>query len=135
MGTAPLSLFSTRDLKVAVALLTLGFEPESDAAPVTRIKRESGQESVVFWFKAAHPITAQSADEIMRHMTTGADEFAAKNPEHPLTYIRAALLNRDELVSVIKATPRQLIFERNGKIISMSENATAEDKARFAKFI
>jgi imidazolonepropionase-like amidohydrolase len=47
----------------------------------------------------------------------------------------AVLKNRDELVSVVKQTPRQIVFERNGKIISISENATAEDKARFAKFI
>jgi hypothetical protein len=58
-----------------------------------------------------------------------------KNPEHPVAYLIAALRNRDTLVSVVKATPRQLVFERNGKIVSISENATEADKKRFAKFL
>ena len=52
-----------------------------------------------------------------------------------MAYLIAALRNRDTLVSVVKATPRQLVFERNGKIVSISENATEADKKRFAKFL
>lgn len=127
------AVFSTRDLKLAAILATLGFEFEAPTRPATRIKRESGDESTVFHFLADSP-TGQRADDVMRSFAKGED-FVAAQPDSPVAYMLAVLRNRDELVSVVKQTPRQIVFERNGKIISISENATAEDKARFAKFI
>jgi hypothetical protein len=70
----------------------------------------------------------------MRAFAKGDDLFTA-DPESPVAYMLAVLRNRDELVGVVKRTPRQVVFERNGKIISISENATEADKKRFAKFI
>jgi len=128
------SIFSTRDLKLAAILLTEGFQFEDPSRPATRIKRESGEESTVFHFNATHPETSQQAAEIMRHVNKGED-YIAKHPDSPLASMLAVLLNRDELLSVVKKIPRQVVFERNGKIISISENATAEDKARIAKFL
>ena len=129
-----IAIFSTRDLKLAAILCTLGFNFENPAAPATRIKRESGEESTVFHFLAAHPETGQQAEEVMRSFAAGED-YITKHTETPLAHMMAVLRNRDELVAVVKQTPRQVVFERNGKVISISENATAEDKARFAKFI
>ena len=128
------SVFSTRDLKLAAILLTEGFQFENPAKPATRIKRESGDESTVFHFNATHPETDQSASEIMRKFSKGED-YIAENPESPLASMMAVLFNRDEIISVVKQIPRQIVFERKGKIISISENATAEDKARIAKFL
>jgi hypothetical protein len=133
MTTKHLAVFSTRDLKLATILLTLGFEPENPAAPATRIRRDSGEETTVFHFLASSP-TGQQANQVMEWFRD-ADIFLEKNPDHPVAYILAALRNRDTLVSVVKATPRQLVFERNGKIVSISENATEADKKRFAKFL
>jgi hypothetical protein len=127
------AIFSTRDLKLATILSALGFEFENPSAPASRIKRESGDESTVFHFLAASA-TGRRADDVMRAFAKG-DEFIEANPDDPISYMLAVLRNRDELVRVIKQTPRQIVFERNGKLISISENATAEDKARFAKFI
>jgi hypothetical protein len=128
------AIFSTRDLKLASILTTLGFEFENAATPASRIKRESGEESTVFHFLANHPTSGQTADEVMRAFAAGEDYIAAHQDE-PLAYMLAVLRNRDELVSVVKQTPRQVVFERNGKIISISENATEADKKRFAKFM
>lgn len=128
------AIFSTRDIKLAAILATLGFEFENPSRPATRIKRESGDESTVFHFLSAHTETGQQADEIMRSFAAGED-YITKNTETALAHMMAVLRNRDEIVAVVKQTPRQVVFERNGKVISISENATAEDKARFAKFI
>lgn len=127
------SVFSTRDIKLASILCTLGFEFESPTSPASRIRRESGEESTVFHFISTSP-SGQIADEVMRSFSEGAD-FVAAAPESPLAYMLAVLRNRDSLVAVIKSTPRQIVFERNGKIISISEDATEADKKRFAKFI
>ena len=125
-----IAIFSTRDTKLATLLSTLGWQFENPSAPATRIKRESGEESTVFHFLAAHPETSQPAEEIMGWVTGGFPD-----PEHPAAYIYAALKNRDELLTVVKRTPRQVVFKRNGKLISISEHATEADKKRFAKFI
>ena len=134
MTTKPLAVFSTRDLKLATILLTLGFEPENPAAPATRIRRDSGEESTVFHFLANHPTTGQQAKAVMEQFRKG-EQFVEQNPDDPAAIALAALLNRDTLVTVVKSTPRQLVFERNGKIVSISENATEADKKRFAKFL
>ena len=133
MNPRHIAIFNTRDLKLASILTALGFEFESDKVPATRIKRESGDESTVFHFKAAHPTTGQQADEVMRAFAS--EDFIEKNPESPVAYMIAALRNRDQLLTAIKAIPRQIVFERNGKIVSISENATEADKKRFAKFL
>lgn len=133
MNPRQISIFNTRDLKLASILTALGFEFESNQVPATRIKRESGEESTVFHFNAVHPQTGQQADDIMRAFAS--EDYIEKNPESPVAYMIAALRNRDQLLTAIKAIPRQIVFERNGKIVSISENATDEDKKRFAKFI
>jgi len=128
------SIFSTRDLKLAAILLTEGFQFENPSRPATRIKRESGEESTVFHFNAVHPETSQPASEIMRQFAQGED-FITAQPASPIAAMMAVLINRAELVGVVKRLPRQIVFERKGKIISISENASAEDKARIAKFL
>lgn len=133
MTARQIAIFNTRDLKLASILTALGFEFENPSCPATRIRRESGEESTVFHFNAAHPQTGQQADEIMRAFAS--EDFIEKNPEAPISYMIAALRNRDALLTAIKSIPRQIVFTRNGKIVSISENATPEDKARFAKFI
>ena len=128
------AIFSTRDLKLATILTTLGFEFETPTAPVTRVTRDSGHESTVFHFLANHPATGQPANDVMRSFARG-DELLESEPESPIAYMLAALRNRDALVGVVKRTPRQVDLERNGTSSSISENATPEDRARFAKFI
>jgi hypothetical protein len=135
MSKQILSLFSTQNIRVATALTTLVFKFESDSAPVTRVVRNSGEESTVFWFHSAHPETGESADEVSRRMTSEAEAFAEANPEHPVAYMHAYAANYRELLRVVKNTPRQVVIERNGKILSISENATEEDRKRFAKFL
>lgn len=75
--------FSTQNLKVASVLTAMGFQFESETAPVTRVLRHSGQESTVFWFQAQHPETGALAEQISRWMTTEADSFAEKTQSIP----------------------------------------------------
>jgi hypothetical protein len=158
MTTKPLAVFSTRDLKLATILDHLGWEYENNNAPATRIKRDSGEESTVFHFVANHPETGEQANSVMHAFVAAKEEiekiraevsgqenaasistarwqaFKSKHPG-PVPDLVALLQTRDTLVSVVKATPRQLVFERNGTIVSISENATEADKKRFAKFL
>ena len=127
-----MKLFQTINLKAAVALATLGFKVNNP--PVTRIVRQDGKESTVFWFDCIND-KGQDASEVYRAMTKEGEELERKDPENPVNYIRAALANRDVLVDLIRNTPRIVEVERNGKKIAISENASVETKKSMTRFL
>jgi hypothetical protein len=130
----PLDLFHTVNLKLASALLTLGWNLY-EQEPVTRIVNPDQTETTRFFFLSRHPETGASAFEVFKNFEKHAEVFATADPEHPLNYIRAALYNRDELVGLVKRTHRMVSIHRNGKRIAISEHADAETKQKLAKFI
>lgn len=126
-------LFHTSNLKLAATLVTLGFELHE--APVTRQVRNDGNETTVFWFHGTHPQTGESAFDAFQNFTKRAEFFAESNPEHPLNYMRTVLFNRDELVDLIRNTPRDVVIERNGRRIAIRETASEETKKKFAALL
>jgi len=122
--------YHTSNLKAAVALATMGFPLKNP--PVSRMTRSDGKESTVFWFEALND-KGQSAESVFRAVTKEADVLNERDPENPLNYIRAALMNRDVLVQLIRETPRYVVVETNGKRIALREDATEEDKINFSK--
>jgi hypothetical protein len=127
-----MKLFQTINLKAAVALATLGFKPNNP--PVTRIVRQDGKESTVFWFDCIND-KGQDASEVYRAMTKDGEELERKDPENPINYIRAALANRDVLVELIRDTPRIIEIERDGKKIAISEKASLQTKKEMSAFL
>jgi hypothetical protein len=127
-----MKLFQTINLKAAVALATLGFKPNNP--PVTRIVRQDGKESTVFWFDCTND-KGQDAAEIYRAMTKDGEELERKDPENPINYIRAALANRDVLVELIRDTPRIIEIQRDGKKIAISEKASIQTKREMSAFL
>ena len=127
-----MKLFQTINLKAAVALATLGFKP--NIPPVTRIVRQDGKESTVFWFDGIND-KGQEASEVYRAMTKDGEDLEKRDPENPINYIRSALANRDVLVELIRNTPRIVEIERNGKKIAISENASMETKKSISKLL
>jgi len=121
--------YYTTNLKAAVALATTGFKLKSP--PISRTTRDDGRESVVFWFETLNG-EGRSAEDVVRSVTKEADVLNASDPENPLNYIRAALMNRDVLVTLLKQTPKYVVVETNGKRIALREDATEEDRRRIA---
>ena len=124
--------FHTSNIKVATALVTLGFELCKQ--PVTRTVRDDGKESTVFWF---HPRNAEgkSAMDVFRGMTKDGEALNARDPENPINYLRSYAANRDEIVSLIRNTPRQVVIERNGRKIAIREDASEETRRKVSKFL
>ena len=118
-------LFHTTNLKAATALATMGFKPHQP--PVTRIVREDGKESVVFWFEAQND-KGENASSVYRGMTKEADVLNEKDPENVINYLRSYAANRDVYVEIIRNTPRYVELESNGKRISIREDATDEQR-------
>ena len=118
--------FYTANLKVATALVTLGFAPKMPN-PITRTIRSDGRESTVFWFDATNKDGMQ-ADEVFKGMTKGAKDIEKADPENPINYIRAALQNREVLVDWIRAPPQRVEVEIKGKKLLIRRDASEEDK-------
>lgn len=125
--------FYTANLKVATALVTLGFAPKMPS-PITRTIRSDGRESTVFWFDATNKDGMQ-ADAVFKGMTKGAEDIEKADPENPINYIRAALQNREVLVDWIRATPQRVEVEIKGKKLLIRRDASEEDKKRLIKYL
>ena len=125
-------MFHTTNLKAATALVTLGFDLLTP--PVTRTVRDDGEESTVFWFEPRNSDGLKAMD-VYRDMTKGSDALRAADPENPINYIREALSNRDELISLIRNTPRNVVIKRNGRSIAIREDASKEQKEQFKPYL
>jgi hypothetical protein len=125
-------MFHTTNLKAATALVTMGFELLNP--PVTRTVREDGVESTVFWFEPKNSDGVRAID-VFRGMTKGSAELIQKDPENPINYMRVALQNRDELIGLIRSTPRNVVITRNGRAIAIREDATKEQRDSFKPFL
>jgi len=125
-------MFHTTNLKAATALVTLGFDLLNP--PVTRTIRDDGEESTVFWFEPRNK-DGRKAIEVYRDMTKGSDSLRESDPENPINYIREALSNRDELIKLIRNTPRNVVIKRMGKTIAIREDASEEQKKQFKEFL
>ena len=126
----PQRLFYTSNLKTATALLTLGFKKVA----FTCMVRRDGKDSTTYWFEPANA-AGLSAEAVLKGMTTGADALAQKDPENVINYLRAYAANRDELITDIKATPKMVVIEVNGRQVAVSENASDATKLAISKLI
>ena len=125
-----MELFHTTNLKVATALLTLGFEKVT----ISKMTRADGQNSIVFWFAGTNADGLKARD-VFHGMTKGGEALARKEPEHIVNYLRCYANNRDELIADIHNTPEMVVIEKDGQKIAINKNASEEMKRQIAEMI
>ena len=123
-------LFHTTNIKAATALLTLGFKKLT----ISRIVRDDGRESMVFWFEPTNA-EGERAQDVYHGMTKGGEALAKAEPDNDINYLRAYAANRDEVIAEIHATPRFVAIENNGRRVSVSEHASAETRRKIADML
>ena len=123
-------LFHTTNLKVATALLTLGFEKIT----ISSLTRSDGQNSIVFWFSGTNAEGLKARD-VFHGMTKGSEALARKEPENVINYLRCYAGNRDELIADIHNTPKMVVIEKDGQKIAISATASEETKRQIAEMI
>ena len=128
--TDRMELFHTTNLKVATALLTLGFEKVT----ISKMTRADGQNSIVFWFAGTNADGLKARD-VFHGMTKGGEALARKEPEHIVNYLRCYANNRDELIADIHNTPEMVVIEKDGQKIAISKNASEDMKRQIAEMI
>jgi hypothetical protein len=123
-------LFHTTNIKVATALLTLGFEKIT----ISSLTRSDGQTSIVFWFAGTNAEGLKAAT-VHHGMTKGGEALARKEPENIVNYLRCYAGNRDELIADVKHTPKMVVIEKDGQKIAVSATASEEMKRQIAEMI
>jgi hypothetical protein len=128
--TDKLELFHTTNIKVATALLTLGFEKIT----ISSLTRSDGKNSIVFWFAGTNAEGLKAAT-VHHGMTKGGESLARKEPENIVNYLRCYAGNRDELIADIHNTPKMVVIEKDGQKIAISATASDETKRQIAEMI
>ena len=132
------------NIMVADILLTYGFKLQT----FTSIVRADGKESKEFWFDSKSPDCQvpmtplnrerkqwSQADYVSHYATKGSDELSAIDPEHPLLWMRAALMNRNQLIEIIKKAPRMVEITNGSRRALIAENASEETKRKIAAML
>ena len=132
------------NIMVADILLTYGFK----LLTFTSIIRTDGKESKEFWFDSKStdcqvPITPldrdrkhwSQADYVSHYATKGSDDLKAIDPEHPLLWMRAAMMNRNQLIEIIKNAPRMVEITNGTRRALIAENASEETKRKIASML
>lgn len=119
------------NIMVADILLTYGFKLET----FTHIVRTDGKQSKEFWFSDASDKCEYNAQQVAEYATTKHEELESKDKEHPILWMRAALMNRNQLVEIIKQSPRMVeISGSKGKAL-IAETASEETKRQIAAML
>ena len=123
-------LFHTTNIKVATALLTLGFEKIT----ISSLTRSDGKNSIVFWFAGTNADGLKASD-VFHGMTKGGQALCRKDPENVINYLRCYASNRDELITDIHHTTKMVVIEKDGQKIAISATASEEMKRQIAEMI
>lgn len=124
-------MFHTMNLMVADVLMTYGFK----LITFTHIVRKDGKESKEFWFEGTSPECGFNAEKVAHYLTKGAEELREKNPESPILWMRAALMNRGELIGIIKDTPRMVEITNGTRSALIAETASEETRRKVAAML
>jgi hypothetical protein len=137
-------LYSTMNVMVANILLTYGFE----LVTFTSIVRSDGKESKEFWFNANSPECQvpmtpldrdrkhwSQADYVSYYATKGSEDLKAIDPEHPILWMRAFSMNRNQLVGIIKNAPRMVEITNGSRSALIAEDASDETKRKIAAML
>ena len=132
------------NIMVADILITYGFK----LVTFTSIIRSDGKESKEFWFDAKSPDCQvpftpldrerkhwSQAEYVAHYATKGSDELKAIDPEHPLLWMRAAMMNRNQLIEIIKNAPRMVEITNGSRRALIAENASEETKRKIAAML
>jgi len=120
------SFWGTTNIKVAAAASAFGAKLRQSDPVTCIIKEDTGQRQYTFWF------TISVGDDAKAEMErTWAD--MKSDPESPIRYVRAALENRETLLSLMKRAEPIMSIQRGGQTLLVSERASPELKRAMLK--
>lgn len=125
------SMYHTMNIMVASLLLSYGFK----LITYTHIVREDGKESKEFWFECTSPDCEHTAEDVGRYATKSWQDLKDRDAEHPLLWMRAALMNRNQIIEIIKKAPKMVEITNGNRRALIAANASDETKRKIAAML
>lgn len=123
--------YSTNDLNLAAALLSIGVETAKEPFTVHRsIKSE--QKIYTFYFKEVSNCGKYRTSELIKIWN---DPELYNNSEHPFAYMKCLIENRNGLLDVINKAVEFITIEKNGKILVITKGASQELQDKLFKLL
>jgi len=130
----------TNSIELAAALVALGFKPRK-VEPVVRAIRPNGSTSDTFFFDTearGEDFGVLSAMDVIREWAESSAKFKLKHPAaaQAIDYMRAASINRREIIAAVKANVVPTVIHNvGGRILLMPLNASPETLAAAQKMV
>jgi len=113
------AFWGTTNLKVAAAASAFGARPRP-YDPVTCAVHEDGRRQYTWWFSSGGAEAKEEMERTWAQMKSGA--------EPAIRYVRAALENRETLLSLAKHAEPLLVIKRGEQTLLVPERARPELK-------
>lgn len=123
------SFWGTTNIKIAAGEATLGGKVRS-IDPVTHLIKPDGQKQITFWFESG----TGTSGEFKKQMELKWHEMTCDD-ESPIRYIRAALENRDALLSLVKKAEPIQVINKNNQTLLVPVNASPQKKLEMLRAI
>jgi hypothetical protein len=127
-----LSSIATSNTALAAALSAVGI-PLAEK-PLVRVVGDGIRgERVIWFFEPQSQCGKYATAELIAAWSDNAWHIA--NPEHPFAYIKAALVNRESLVTKIKQDVPLACISRRGKFAFLPLNASPQTEDLFLRYL
>lgn len=126
-GVLSLDEKKTTDIRLAAALMCVGFKP--NCAPFSIVRPDKPGRWMQFTFNEISDCGNHRASELIGYWREGV-KFIDRCPDHAFAYVMAALLQHKAMIDGIKAS-EDVAFIREGLSVAMLPmNATAETERK-----
>jgi hypothetical protein len=127
-----LSSTATSNTALAAALSAVGLPVA--AKPLVRVVGDGIRgERVIWFFEPQSPCGKYKTSELITAWSDNSWHMA--NPEHPFAYIKAALVNRESLVTKIKQNVPLACISRRGKFAFLPLDASPQTEDLFLRHL
>ena len=127
-----LSSTATSNTALAAALAAVGI-PLAEKPFVRVVGDGIRGERVIWFFDPQSRCGKYKTSELIAAWSDNNRHIA--NPEHPFAYIKAALMNRESLVTKIKQDVPLACISRRGKFAFLPLNATPQTEDLFLRYL
>ena len=126
-----MEMFHTMNLMVFSILKSYGFNYIGYAKVIRADKKVSND----FWFEASCANCEFSAEKVAYYATLGTEELRKLNPDHPILWMKNALLYRNDGVGIIKNTETLVEVKNGTRSALVPASASKETRRKISEML
>lgn len=101
----------------------------------SKIIRADGKISNDFWFEASCDNCEFNAEKVAFYATNGTEELRKKSPDHPILWMKNALLYRNDGVAIIKNAEPLVEVRKGDRSALVPASASDETKRKISEML